>query len=483
MATATTYFNFTGGTECLCTCSYMKGDYNPIPISGERVPIEIETSNFTHKFRFYPVSGASFEKDGAVIDESKVYYQSYSVLMEEYSDPVYATGAAAVLVGGDYVELSITRDCNLYDIIKTGGYYITFDKEFIKAVANVMKIAGSLVNCTCNYADGEVITDEKPDLVITANEGFEFIGTNYHFIAGRYAEEIEMENYQNRLLYQNGDYPLASYGSDIVLDMEYIAYSKPEKLAAFVNLYTPTNDELTALAKKRFDSDMNSNVVDMGQYISALYVMPFPIPEDLLSGEKHSIVLGNVTTQVQSSMLMNYYFHIDFGTIIVPEKYHNVYDFLNTQCILHLPYMDSVYINAEYVIGQEITIDYVVDLYSGACTVNIFSSFINDIVESVKGNIYVTIPFIQGISNGVVGTLSGMYQHNKDYAYMEVVRNIPYDVKTPFGKLTKDYGKIGDYTGYIKASEIKLESKATVDEKNSIENLLKNGVFIVSKNS
>lgn len=228
---------------------------------------------------------------------------------------------------------------------------------------------------------------------------------------------------------------------------------------------------------------MNSNVVDMGQYISALYVMPFPIPEDLLSGEKHSIVLGNVTTQVQSSMLMNYYFHIDFGTIIVPEKYHNVYDFLNTQCILHLPYMDSVYINAEYVIGQEITIDYVVDLYSGACTVNIFSSFINDIVESVKGNIYVTIPFIQGISNGVVGTLSGMYQHNKDYAYMEVVRNIPYDVKTPFGKLTKDYGKIGDYTGYIKASEIKLESKATVDEKNSIENLLKNGVFIVSKNS
>lgn len=480
MAEVTTYFNFTEGKECLCTCVYVKGTYNLIPISGERVPIAIEAGNVTHKFRFIPVTGASFDKTGAVIDETKIYYQSYNEAMEEFTEPLYAMGATAVKVGSSYVELRITRDSNLYDVIEAGGKYITFDHNFIQAMANVFRITGSLVNCTCNYADGEVISTDKPELIITANEGYEFIGTNYHFIAGEYPEEIELENYQNRLVYDDSFYPLDSYESDIVLDMEYIAYAKPGKLAEFVNIYNPTNDELTALAKKRFKSDMNNNVVDMGQYISALYVMPFSLPDDLISGEKHAIVLGDVTTEVQSNLLMNYYYHIPFGVISVPEKYHNVYDYLNTQCILHLPYMDSVYLNSEYVIGQEITIDYVIDLYSGACTVNIFSSFINDIVESVRGNIYVTIPFIQGISNGVIGSLSGMYQHNKDYAFMEIVRNIPYDVKTPFGKPTKDYGKIGDYEGYIKASQIKLESNATIDEKNRIENLLKNGVFIVS---
>ena len=39
-----------------------------------------------------------------------------------------------------------------------------------------VSITGTLKNCTCNYSDGEVITNDKPNIILTANNGYEFDG-------------------------------------------------------------------------------------------------------------------------------------------------------------------------------------------------------------------------------------------------------------------------------------------------------------------
>ena len=41
------------------------------------------------------------------------------------------------------------------------------------------------------------------------------------------------------------------------------------------------------------------------------------------------------------------------GPLKYHYKYNNIYDFINTECILHLPVSDKVYLNTEYVVGQK----------------------------------------------------------------------------------------------------------------------------------
>jgi len=65
-----------------------------------------------------------------------------------------------------------------------------------------------------------------------------------------------------------------------------------------------------------------------------------------------------------------------------------------------------------------------------------------------------------------------------DTAFIEIVRNIPYDTVNIFGKETIDYGVIGDYHGFIKCQNVMLETSATNEEKEEIASLLKGGIFI-----
>ena len=220
----------------------------------------------------------------------------------------------------------------------------------------------------------------------------------------------------------------------------------------------------------------------MGQYITALFKIPFEIPTDLITDEKRNIVLGKFDTNVSANGLTTYNMVVDIGVITVPEKYENVYDYIDTECILNLPYFDKVYLSNEFVIGQTVRIEYIIDLYSGNATCNIYSSFTGGIVESTNGVICCNIPFVQKTNNSVVGLISNINKNIIDTAYIEVIRNKPYNVETVFGAETIDFGVIGDYTGYIEVSDVVLNSNATNEEKNEITNLLKEGVTINENN-
>lgn len=327
-------------------------------------------------------------------------------------------------------------------------------------------ITGTLKNCTCNYSNGEVITDDKPEIILTANNGYEFDGV-FSLKRGAITTNFTVNDDKSTLTESVTD------GYNYVLNDEYIAVKKVEKIGEFTRLYNPVESELTELAKVRFQND-----VDMGQYITALFKIPFEIPTDLITEEKRNIVLGTLDTNVTANGLTTYNMVVDVGTITVPEKYENVYDYIDTECILNLPYFDKVYLSNEFVIGQTLRIEYIIDLYSGNATCNIYSSFTGGIVESTNGVICCNIPFVQKTNNSVVGLISNINKNIIDTAYIEVIRNKPYNVETVFGAETIDFGVIGDYTGYIEVSDVVLNSSATNEEKNEITDLLKEGVTI-----
>lgn len=333
-----------------------------------------------------------------------------------------------------------------------------------------VSITGTLKNCTCNYSDGELITDDKPEIILTANNGYEFDGV-FSLKYGAITTFFTLSDDKTTLTESISD------GYNYVLNDVYVAVKKVEKIGEFTRLYNPVESELTELAKVRFQND-----VDMGQYITALFKIPFEIPTDLITEEKRNIVLGTLDTNVTANGLTTYNMVVNVGTITVPEKYENVYDYIDTECILNLPYFDKVYLSNEFVIGQTLRIEYIIDLYSGNATCNIYSSFTGGIVESTNGVICCNIPFVQKTNNSVVGLISNINKNIIDTAYIEVIRNKPYNVETVFGAETIDFGVIGDYTGYIEVSDVVLNSSATNEEKNEITDLLKEGVTINENN-
>lgn len=331
-----------------------------------------------------------------------------------------------------------------------------------------VSITGNIENATCNYADGETI-DTSKNIIITANSGFEFLAS-YTYKRGVVTYTLEKSDDNTTLTINVED------GYNYTLNDNYNATKQIEKIGTFCNLYNVTNDELTALSKKRF-VDVDGNTVDYGSNITQLYILPLIIPDEY-KGDKSTIILGNYDSTVESTLFNTYSVEIDGGTIEVPEKYNNVYDYLNTVCTLRLPFFNPIILDVENVINQTITIKFVVDLYSGNCTVNIYSTFTGGIIESQTENIVTQIPFIQKQNNSIVNQLSNVFKNIIDTAYIEVVRNVPYFSDNIYGKETIDFNYINTVTGYCEISDIDLSTSATNEEKEEIETILKKGVFI-----
>ena len=328
-------------------------------------------------------------------------------------------------------------------------------------------ITGSFVHCSCNYSDGETISPSKPRLEIVADDGFIFLNAFKYKQAGvtKYLNKSD----DNKMLYKDLD------TRGLNLNDVYTAVTAPKTMTSFVHLYKTNDNELSALAKARF-KDVSGNTVDYGQYISALYRIPVDLSN--ITGDTSNIMLGQYDSMVASTLLNQYLVDIDGGTITIPEKFNNAYDYLNTECILHLPFLDDINLPPHYVVNQTINIKYKLDLYSGTLTASIYSSYLNSIVANTSGVIVTNIPFIQKQIDNVVNSLTRVFTNLIPTAFMEVTRNIPYDNVNIYGKECVDFDMIGNKTGYLKCDNVSLVSKATKNEKDEIISLLKDGIIL-----
>ena len=328
-------------------------------------------------------------------------------------------------------------------------------------------ITGSFVHCSCNYSNGETISPSKPRLEIVADDGYIFLNEFKYKQAGvtKYLNKSD----DNKMLYKDLD------TRGLNLNDTYTAVTAPKTMTSFVHLYKTNDNELSALAKARF-KDVSGNTVDYGQYISALYRIPVDLSN--ISGDTSNIMLGQYDSMVASTLLNQYLIDIDGGAITIPEKFNNAYDYLTTECILHLPFLDEINLPVHYVVNQTINIKYKLDLYSGTLTASIYSSYLNSIVANTSGIIVTNIPFIQKQTDNVVNSLTNVFTNLIPTAFMEVTRNIPYDSVNVFGKECVDFDMIGNKTGYLKCDNVELVTKATINEKNEIMSLLKDGIIL-----
>lgn len=387
--------------------------------------------------------------------------------------------------GVESYSLEVVLSTDITDIYINSDDFIAEEIEY-PTIQNftVEYLVRSFVNCSCNYENGELYDTSKP-LTITADYGYEFVGSFPYYIDTSdnnvFSDDIthNFTNYGNKLVAETIplDVDAVFVWFESTDGNDFVAVEATVAASPFANIYNPTDTELFDLSKVRYWSNATgTDVLDRGQYIYNLYKLPYNIPESVL-GSPTNIHLGDTDTGVESVIVKDYILTIDLGEINVTSKYDNVYDYINTDFILHVPYFNKIYLNSEYVVDETISIVLDIELYTGKGTLKVRSSFVdNSVIESLDGIVVSQIPFMQDRNASGVLSISNKYIPQ---AYIEVVRNKPYSVDTNvFGRAVIEFGVIGDYVDFVKCENVLLNTSATNTEKDEIKSLLKSGVII-----
>ena len=355
-----------------------------------------------------------------------------------------------------------TNKIDINTVIKLNDDYVA-NKETINYK---IFITGSFENCTCNYKDGETLSLDK-NIIITATENYYFdrdfkykIGVNTYFIKhNETKDELILE--------------VKTVTEDIYFYDKYFAVEKTTKLNGFINIYNPTESEILKLSEKRFvHNDVWGTEIDMFSYITNLFITPFKIPTDLIQKDKKDIILGYSNSFVKSNVINTYVYKLDLGKIHITGKYNNSFDYLNTNCTIHLPFTNSIDIDVNYVIDKDISVTYFYNFYTGDTTINIYS---NDIlINTIDTNISTTYPYI--MDKEVKSNFNTIHYNELDNMYIILERSKPLNSDNKKQIFIQD--KIINYSGFMIVDNITINNfNGLKNEFDMISELLKEGVI------
>ena len=137
-----------------------------------------------------------------------------------------------------------------------------------------------------------------------------------------------------------------------------------------VTLFRPSLPELQALGDYLW-----TNITDFIENLNKLFMNPmdyiislniFPCNPSVSSSRP--INIGSVTTSISMPPVTSQWYEFDCGTININEYWGSALDYApNTKISLFLPFIGSVTLNTDEVMGKRLGIRYRIDLLSGQC--------------------------------------------------------------------------------------------------------------------
>lgn len=169
--------------------------------------------------------------------------------------------------------------------------------------------------------------------------------------------------------------------------------------SGLVALFSPTIDDLRALSSylwtnlTDFIENLNKLFMNPMDYLIALNI--FPCNPDV--GERRSINIGSITTNIDMPPVLNQWYELNCGDVIVPGYWGSALDYSpNTKISLFLPFIGSVTLNTDEIMGNRVGVTYRIDLLSGQCVAMVTVSGLVDQTESVlyqyTGECSVSVP-------------------------------------------------------------------------------------------
>lgn len=196
--------------------------------------------------------------------------------------------------------------------------------------------------------------------------------------------------------------------------LPYISASQ----TGLVALFRPTLDDLRALGNylwtnlSDFIENLNKLFVNPTDYLIALNI--FPCNPDV--GERMPIRIGSFTASITMPPVLSQWYELNCGVVSVNEYWGSALDYApNTKISLFLPFIGSVILNTDEVMGRNVGVIYRIDLLSGQCVAMVTVSSLVDQTVSVlyqfTGECAVSVPLtgadwsrIYSAAIGAIGT-------------------------------------------------------------------------------
>lgn len=245
-----------------------------------------------------------------------------------------------------------------------------------------------------------------------------------------------------------------------------------------IHIYHMRNAELDNLSNKLisyFETTANGDTeiqdYDYTRFINQVYRLPFSIPSSIeVDTTKVSAGLFNLNMNTKTIKVDHY--DIDIGTIKIDSKDATSYNAI--KATLYLPFISSVQLDINDIVGHTISITYRINLLNGMNTLIVENE--NGLIYNQNVNIATNLQLFGAYYDKNVGSLNSVLNNNLRQAYMVIER------KTPITNLltypTNEHGLVSDYKGLTKFANTQLHLDATFQEKQEILAQLEQGVNI-----
>lgn len=164
----------------------------------------------------------------------------------------------------------------------------------------------------------------------------------------------------------------------------------------FTRIYNPTLSQVQALARYLWtDPDVIQTIwnhikqffEDPMEAIIGFNLVPVPVPD----GGIENFALMYIDTGVQMTVAANQFVDLDCGTLELKRYYGSALDqspYTKVSC--YLPYIGTVNLNTDEVMGTILQVKYRVDIVSGSCVAKIFVD--GNCLYQYSGHCAITIP-------------------------------------------------------------------------------------------
>lgn len=293
------------------------------------------------------------------------------------------------------------------------------------------------------------------------------------------------------------------------------------------SVYHPTQAQVDAFGSWLWSTNFIDQIMKMFQNpmegIISLHKV-FATPIDAGTG---NIIVGTLDSGVSSATVTQQYVYVSCGSVDCHEDFGNVFDYSpHTQVSLYLPFIGIVPLDVSDVMRSTITIEYGVDMFTGAClamvkvsrdndTVNMYqyagsasveyplsnvqqSQLLSGILAVAAGGAAIAtggaaIPASLAIVGGVANTMksnvgrSGGFSGNAGAMGIKkpylIIQRPQTKVAGLFPRLagypTNISGQLSDFSGQVKVTDVHVEGIPATDvELTQIEELLHSGVLV-----
>lgn len=352
----------------------------------------------------------------------------------------------------------------------------------------------TLTHCKSNTSSLPENTKEEFDnqhviektITLTADDGYIFdkdvIYYDYDLNSESYFKNTAKATNKNTISFTM----LAGAYDDLYrqkLKPEIIAVANPEKEnnstgLDSIHIYHMRNAELDNLSNKLisyFQTTANGDTeiqdYDYTRFINQVYRLPFSIPSSIeVDTTKVSAGLFNLNMNTKTIKVDHY--DIDIGTIKIDSKDATSYNAI--KATLYLPFISSVQLDINDIVGHTISITYRINLLNGMNTLIVENE--NGLIYNQNVNIATNLQLFGAYYDKNVGSLNSVLNNNLRQAYIVIER------KTPITNLltypTNEHGLVSDYKGLTKFANTQLHLDATFQEKQEILAQLEQGVNI-----